>query len=277
MPDQTTRLTRRQLLRSAGLAAAGLTVAGLAERTVGGWLPGTAGPPRTPHWQSRPDLRIPALTVLQRERGISADPIFIAPYNAPAAQAGAVIVGNDGQPIWENPLAEKVTTNFRVQRYRDSPVLTWWEGLIELGHRVGEYVIADAAYRSVRRIQASHGLRGDLHEFVLTSRGTALLTSYVVTQADLSGGGDRERAPCRTRSSRRSTSPAAAPAPMAQPAPHRLRGVLRARDRGLGLLSHQLGRPRQRREPARLLAQHPHRLQDRPDRRDRLATGRQAQ
>jgi hypothetical protein len=189
MADEAKTLTRRQLLRRAGVAAAGLTAAGLLGRTVASSLPNAPGRPPTPRWPSRPDLRIPALTVLRRESGISADPIFIAPYNAPGGQAGAVIVDNDGQPIWENPLAEKVTTNFRVQRYRDSPVLTWWEGYIELGHGVGEYVIADAAYRPVRRIQALGGLRGDLHEFVITPRGTALLTSYVVTQADLSGVG----------------------------------------------------------------------------------------
>jgi len=71
-------------------------------------------------------------------------------------------------------------------------VLTWWEGSIELGHGVGGYVIADSSYRTVRRVQAGNGLRGDLHEFVITPRDTALLTSYVVRQADLSSvGGSR--------------------------------------------------------------------------------------
>jgi hypothetical protein len=146
-----------------------------------------------PRWHTRPDLRIPSLTVTHSEEGVSTDPIFIAPYNAPVGQAGAVIVDNDGQPIWENPLAGKVTTNFRVQSYRGEPVLTWWEGLIEYGHGVGEYVIADSSYRTVRRVQAARGLRGDLHEFVITPRGTALLTSYVITGADLSSvGGSRK-------------------------------------------------------------------------------------
>jgi hypothetical protein len=186
-------LTRRQLLRSAGVATAGLTFAGLLGRTVASSLTHTTVPPRAPQWLSRPDLRIPTLTVLRREDGVSADPIFLAPYNAPAGQAGAVIVDNDGEAIWENPLAGKVTTNFRVQHYRGSPVLTWWEGSIELGHGVGEYVIADASYSTIRRVQASGGLRGDLHEFVLTPRGTALLTSYIVTDADLSSvGGSRK-------------------------------------------------------------------------------------
>jgi hypothetical protein len=189
-------MTRRQLLRAGGVAAAGLTLSGVLGEVVSGALAPrgrSLAPPGLPMWRTRPDLRIPALTVLRSEQGASTDPIFIAPYNAPNAQAGAVIVAADGQPLWENPLAGKVTTNFRVQRYRGSPVLTWWEGSIELGHGVGGYVIADSSYRTVRSVQAARGLRGDLHEFVITPRGTALLTSYVIRKADLSAaGGPRE-------------------------------------------------------------------------------------
>jgi hypothetical protein len=188
-------ITRRQLLRGAGAGAAGLAVTGTFGRLIVGALassPRPASAPLPPSFHTRPDLRIPALTVTRSEPGASTDPIFIAPYNAPNAQAGAVIVAGDGQPIWENPLTDKVTTNFRVQSYRASPVLTWWEGEIELGHGVGEYVIADTSYSTVRRVQAAHGLRGDLHEFVITPRNTVLLTSYVVTTANLSSvGGSR--------------------------------------------------------------------------------------
>jgi hypothetical protein len=189
----STNLTRRQLLRYAGLGALSLGLAGgLGEVVFGAPAPRSTAPPRAPTWRSRLDLRIPALTVLHSEDGASTDPIFIAPYNAPVGQAGAVIVDTRGQPIWENPLPGKVTTNFQVQSYRGEPVLTWWEGEIELGHGVGEYVIADASYRTVRRVQAGGGLRGDLHEFVITPQNTALLTSYVVVDADLSGvGGSR--------------------------------------------------------------------------------------
>jgi hypothetical protein len=189
MSQDVKTLTRRQLLHSAGVAAAGLTLAGVLDRTVAQSLVSSATPPRAPQWRTRPDLRIPSLTVVRNDERASADPIFIAPYNAPAGQAGAVIVDNNGEAIWENPLAGKVTTAFRVQQYRGSPVLTWWEGRIELGHGVGEYAITDSAYRTVRRVQAVRGLRGDLHEFVITPRGTALLTSYVVTRADLTSVG----------------------------------------------------------------------------------------
>lgn len=182
------------MLRSAGVGALGLGLSGaLGELVVGALASRTAGPPTIPKWHTRPDLRIPSLTVTHSEPGASSDPIFIAPYNAPVGQAGAVIVDDAGQAIWENPLPGKVTTNFRVQRYRGAPVLTWWEGVIEYGHGVGEYVIADASYRTIRRVRAARGLRGDLHEFVITPRDTALLTSYVITNADLSSvGGSRK-------------------------------------------------------------------------------------
>jgi hypothetical protein len=187
-------MTRRQLLRSAGVGAVGLGLTGvLGEIVSRALISRSTAPPIPPKWRTRPDLRIPSLAVTHSEEGVSTDPIFIAPYNAPFGQAGAVIVDNGGQPIWENPLAGKVTTNFRVQRYRGDPVLTWWEGSIELGHGVGEYVIADSSYRTIRRVQAAQRLRGDLHEFVITPRDTALLTSYVVANADLSTvGGSRK-------------------------------------------------------------------------------------
>lgn len=186
-------LTRRQLLRCGGVGVAGLALSGgLGELLAGALAARRPLPPKPPKWHSRPDLRIPTLTTLRDEPASSREPIFVAPYNAPNAQAGAVIVDNSGAAIWENPLADKVTTNFRVQRYRGSPVLTWWEGSIELGHGVGEYVIADSSYRTIRRVQAARGLRGDLHEFVITPHDTALLTSYVVRKADLSAvGGPR--------------------------------------------------------------------------------------
>jgi len=195
MPSADPQITRRQLLRAGAAGATGLTLTGaLAEALAGALAPARSdAPPPPPSWRTRPDLRIPALTVTRSEPGASSDPIFIAPYNAPVGQVGAVIVAADGQPIWEHPLPRNVVMNFQVQRYRGSPVLTWWEGEIAYGHGIGEYVIADASYRTIRRVQAALGLRGDLHEFVITPHDTALLTSYAITHADLRAvGGPRD-------------------------------------------------------------------------------------
>ncbi len=186
-------LTRRELLRAGG----GLAVAALAGSAAGDSLGGVVAPlrvnrvlsrvaPNDPDFASRPDLRIPGLSVAASDARASSDPIFIAPYNAPPGQqAGAVLVDSTGEPVWEHPLAGLVTANFQVQRYRGQPALTWWDGLIRNGHGIGGYTIAGLDYAPLRTVQAGGGLRGDLHEFTLTERGTALLTSYNIVRRDL--------------------------------------------------------------------------------------------
>ena len=182
-------LTRRALLVAGGasLAALALPVSeGRASGTLGGLI-GSANAPRNPGFHSRPDLRIPALTInTAAGHAVAPGLILLAPYNAPnGAQAGAVIVDAGGQPVWEQPLAHLVTTDLRVQTYQGKPALTWWQGYITLGHGVGHYVIADTSYAPIAHVNAGNRHQGDLHEFLLTSRGTALLTSYTVTSADL--------------------------------------------------------------------------------------------
>jgi hypothetical protein len=50
---------------------------------------------------------------------------------------------------------------------------------------VGEMVVLDQSYRVIRRIRTPNGFRPDLHEFVITPRGTAVLITYPVVRADL--------------------------------------------------------------------------------------------
>ncbi len=182
------RLSRRQLLIAggAGAGAFALTASGDHVACTLGALIEPALAPRTPTYHTRPDLQIPALVVNTLGKGVAPGLIFLAPYNAPNnAQAGAVIVDDTGEPVWEQPLAQLVTTDFRVQTYNGRPVLTWWQGVIRLGHGVGDYVIADSSYTPLARINAGNGRSGDLHEFLLTDRGTALLTTYTIARRDL--------------------------------------------------------------------------------------------
>jgi len=81
--------------------------------------------------------------------------------------------------VWFDPLDDRRVTNFRVQRYRGRPVLTWWSAIRSKGpgHN-GLYVIADDSYRVIKTISPADGLAGDLHEFLLTPRGTAIVTAY---------------------------------------------------------------------------------------------------
>lgn len=170
---------------AAALAYGGISAGRLVDRSFGQFVT-AEGAPAAPGFHSRPDLRIPALTVATRPGAVSPGLLLLAPYNAPAgAQAGAVIFTDRGDPVWEQPLPDLVTTDFRVQTFGGRPALTWWQGKVVLGHGVGSYVIADSSYAPLARVNAGNGMRGDLHEFLLTDRGTALLTTYLVTHHDL--------------------------------------------------------------------------------------------
>ena len=105
-----------------------------------------------------------------------------------------MILDNDGQPVWLCPVRgeEKDAMDFKVQRYRGEPVLTWWEG-VHTGYGQGEYLILDNSYREVARVRAGNGYDGDHHEFLITPEDTALFTIYHKVPMDLSSvGGPKE-------------------------------------------------------------------------------------
>jgi hypothetical protein len=66
-----------------------------------------------------------------------------------------MIVDEDGQLVWFRPAPgeERDIMDFKVQRYKGEPVLTWWEGL-HTSYGQGEYVIADRSYRELTRVRA---------------------------------------------------------------------------------------------------------------------------
>lgn len=181
--------TRRGFVAAAGAAVAGLVAGpGLAAR-----LPrsrastrGAALPNRP---VSRPDLAIPPVGVDVPADGTAPGYLFVAPFSLeqmpPAgAQFGPLILDDSGEPVWFLPVSGKTALDFRVQRYRGKPVITWYEGEV-LGAYGGDFVIVDPTYHRVARVQAGHDLRGDLHEFLITSRNTALISIYSEVQADL--------------------------------------------------------------------------------------------
>ena len=154
-----------------------LGVAGIATVTAGCGSAADQNLP-TQHFRSRPDLRPPPVKVLTRTGRTAPGYLFVAPERG-VDQGGPLILQNDGQVVWFDPLDDRRVTNFRVQRYRGRPVLTWWSAIRSKGpgHN-GLYVIADDSYRVIKTISPADGLAGDLHEFLLTPRGTALLTAY---------------------------------------------------------------------------------------------------
>jgi len=184
------RWTRAELLRRAAGAGVGV---GLASRGLGGrgllgaGVPAAAAAtvaPTVHQFHSRPDLVPPAVTVSHRAAGIAAGSIFLAPSSGPG-QRGTLIADDSGEPIWFQPTTPVTAMNFRAATYKGAPVLTWWEGKTEQGLGEGTHVVADASYRTILRFPAGDGLASDLHELLLTPRGTALVTAWEKVDADL--------------------------------------------------------------------------------------------
>jgi hypothetical protein len=103
-----------------------------------------------------------------------------------------MILDNTGELIWFG--LPRITTSmiydFKVQRYRGEPVLTWMEGSAPGGFGAGHFVIANTAYERIAEFQVGNGFDGgDLHEFVLTPRDTALVIVYSTIEWDLSAVG----------------------------------------------------------------------------------------
>jgi hypothetical protein len=184
-------LTRRGLLAG----GSGLLVAGAAARLrsfldVAGARAATDGDVR--RFVSRPDLKPPAIRVLERASGTAPGLVFLAPSSGPG-QRGALIVDGGGELVWFHPVVHKAVTDFKVALYRGKPVLTWWEGRVVEGLAVGEWVVVDASYRELARFPAARGRHGDLHEFVVTPDDTALVTSNETVTWDLRSVGGSER------------------------------------------------------------------------------------
>ena len=95
-----------------------------------------------------------------------------------------VVYDDEAQPVWIEPDGS-AATDLRVQTYRGRPVLTYWTGEIKEGTGNGKGVVLDERYLPVAEVRCGHGVLADIHEFQLTSRGTALVTSYPTLPYDL--------------------------------------------------------------------------------------------
>jgi hypothetical protein len=134
---------------------------------------GAVAPHRS--YYSRPDLKPPTVEILKHTRRTTPGYIFIAPKKD-VVQAGPLILDSKGRVVWFLPLNTHGVTDFRMQRYRGRPVLTWWHGRPDDGDGESGYSIYDASYRLVAHVQPGNGMLGDIHEFKLTPRDTALMT-----------------------------------------------------------------------------------------------------
>nr|OQO32544.1 hypothetical protein B0A51_00108 [Rachicladosporium sp. CCFEE 5018] len=132
----------------------------------------------------------PTPNIIRWDDGACSSGYVLASLNGPSVpHPGPSIFTTSGDLIWHSS-DYGVAMNLRLQRYNDSPVLTFWAGEKAATSGRGSYYILNERYELVRKVDAmGEGLFGDLHEFLITPENTAILTVYNTTIADLSGMG----------------------------------------------------------------------------------------
>jgi hypothetical protein len=193
----TRPVSRRTLLLAGGGAAAfalagggaGYAIAAASDDESTGAAPAAVAPPK---YRSRPDLReLPDVTITSAANGTAPGYLFLTPASGRGLW-GPLIVDDKGSPVWFRKVPDPATVaiDFKVQQYRNAPVLTWWEGTIGgtggQGVGQGEFVLTDRSYREITRIRAAGTEQADQHDFVITANDTALFWVYDPVPADLS-------------------------------------------------------------------------------------------
>ena len=140
----------------------------------------------TESFHSRPDLRPATVKILKPYSG--AQDVFLTPMHGPL-QWGPTIIDRTGAVVWFDPMPGDTTvaSDLKVQHYLGQPVLTWWQGYVNVGSGRGVDEIYDRHYHHLATVSAGNGLMADLHEFTITRQGSAWITAYSVVHWDGSG------------------------------------------------------------------------------------------
>ncbi len=135
---------------------------------------------------TRPNLKPPVLEVKSTSGKASSRPLFVA-----SKVAGSTIYDGEGEPVWFRP---GIAMDLRRQNWRGKPVLTWIEVPTKgSGLKRTSYMIANSNYKLIRKFTPGNGYPADTHEFRLTPRGTAYITSYRTRIRDLRKVGQPKR------------------------------------------------------------------------------------
>jgi EmrB/QacA subfamily drug resistance transporter len=86
-------------------------------------------------------------------------------------QSGPLILDNDLQPLWFQPVPEKlVASNLSLQTYEGKPALAWWQGVVTStgSTESGEDVVVNRHYQTVARLRGSDGWKLTLHALTIS-------------------------------------------------------------------------------------------------------------
>jgi hypothetical protein len=133
----------------------------------------------------------PPVTILNPAAGLGNGYIFVTPFGGSGKYAnGPEILDTQGNVVWFHAIRNnQVATDFRMQRYHGTQVLTWWQGTGFGGLSCGTDYIYDSHFNQIATLQAGNGYCADGHEFLITPWNTALITIYTEATADLTSFG----------------------------------------------------------------------------------------
>ncbi len=188
---------RRATLARRGLAACSIAIGlaaaapGAASADLGAWK-----------FQTAPTLQPMKVQILTSHKGTAPGDIFIAPFKDFAVmsplvgQPGPLILDNQGRPIWSHPVpSTQEALDFQTQTLNGKPVLSWWQGPLILPPATpagvpvagqGAFYIYDQHYKPIAKITGQNGWTADPHEFLITSKGTAIFPVVKQVTANLS-------------------------------------------------------------------------------------------
>jgi hypothetical protein len=134
------------------------------------------------------DLTSPQANVVQSDDSCANGLVLLSIGGQSVPGSGPMILDMAGNLVWSAPgQYGEDTANTKIQRFQGHNYLTFWAGekLQESG--LGSYYMLDSSYNVAHTVSAvGEGLEGDLHEFKVTEDGSALITVYERTSANLS-------------------------------------------------------------------------------------------
>nr|OQO18249.1 hypothetical protein B0A51_16024 [Rachicladosporium sp. CCFEE 5018] len=114
---------------------------------------------------------------------------FVTPRGWGLERPGPSILDWKGELVWFEHFANEFggqAYDFMVQTYLGEEFLTFWTGDDRVrGHGSGTYFMLNSSYDVVHEVNAAGELAADLHEFLITPEGTALMTMYQPYQFDV--------------------------------------------------------------------------------------------
>jgi EmrB/QacA subfamily drug resistance transporter len=127
---------------------------------------------------SAPSLHPPAIRVTRRAPAGQLAPGYILTtgfynLNEPpiAGQSGPLILNQDLQPVWFEPVPERVAAaNLSLQTYEGKPALAWWQGRVTNtgATETGEDIVVNQHYQTIARLKATGGWVLTLHELAIS-------------------------------------------------------------------------------------------------------------